>query len=184
MRGILIRLGKKLVKSRWLLVVILLTIFLIPNIALSSSISSGKVIELTNKLRIESGISPLNISPQLSAAAQDKAQDLVKRNYWSHETPEGYPFWIFADKQGYDWIYLGENLAADFKTPEGIVNAWFASPSHRKNILNKNYQDIGVGISDNIVVALYGTKNQLPVVNYLEKIPRLFLNFYLLLFNF
>lgn len=150
----------------------------------ASPIAPEKIIELTNQKRIESGISALFISTQLTSAAQDKAVDLVKRNYWSHQTPEGEPFWSFADEQNYDWIYLGENLAADFETSEKIVDAWLSSPSHRKNLLNENYQDIGIGIYENIAVALYGTKNQFFLVNPLKKIPELFLNFYFLLFNF
>ena len=160
MRGILIHLGEKIVVSRWLLVVSFLTIFLIPNISLASPITPEKIIELTNQKRIENGAQILSISPNLTQAAQDKAFDMVTRNYWSHETPESSPFWIFADKQNYNWAYLGENLAADFTNSEDVVEAWFLSPSHQRNILNGNYQDIGVGVYQNIVVAEYGQEKQ------------------------
>ena len=189
MRGILIRLGKNLT----IFVVIFVTIFSfsqiasLPAVALAeagaSSITSDKIIELTNQKRIENGLTPLSFSSELSVSAQNKAIDLVKRNYWSHETPEGLPFWSFVNQQNYDWLYLGENLAADFETSEGIVNAWSRSDSHRKNILNENYQDIGVGISENIVVTIYGQQSKFQL-SPLKKIPKFFLNFYLLLLNF
>ena len=81
---------------------------------------------------------------------------MVEKNYWSHKTPSGEPFWIFADRAGYNWDVLGENLAADFKTSEGVISGWFESASHQRNMLNPKYQEMGIGVYRNIVVAEYG----------------------------
>jgi len=176
MRG-LIRLGKN-----WVAVLVITAIFSFSSqTAFASSITTEKIIELTNQKRIEYGVPPLSVSSQLTQAANKKAEDMVMRNYWSHTTPEGKPFWTFVDEYNYNWSYLGENLAADFDMAESAVDAWFNSPTHRKNILNPEYQDIGVGVYGDIVVALYGQKSK--AINPLSIIPKLFHSFYSLLFG-
>lgn len=198
MRGIFLRLGKKLNqkskiyicikngdrRKKWIYKwgIFLFASFLIlfsPDLSFASSIRAEKIIELTNQARNENGLNPLSPSSQLVQAAQNKAEDMVKRNYWSHETPEGDPFWHFVEQVGYNWSVLGENLAADFETPQGVVNAWLGSHSHRRNILNKNYQEIGVGVSGNIVVAIYGKEGKNPLVNSLQALSKIFDNLYL-----
>jgi uncharacterized protein YkwD len=44
-------------------------------------------------------------------------------------------------------LYLGENLAKGFTTPQGVLDGWMASPGHKANILNKNFSEVGFGIS-------------------------------------
>jgi len=176
MRGIIIRSGKN-----WVAVILITLVIFSFRPALASSITTENIIELTNQKRVEYGIQPLSLSFQLTQAANKKAKDMAKRNYWSHTTPEGKPFWAFVEENNYNWSHLGENLAADFDVAENAIDAWFNSPAHRKNILNAEYQDIGVGVYDNIVVAVYGRKNS--SFNPLNVIPKLFRNVYALLFG-
>lgn len=164
MRGILVRLGKNLIK----IAVVFLAIFYSIQVAYASPIAPKEIIELNNQIRIQNGLNPLSKSIELTIAAQKKATDLVNKNYWSHQTPEGKPFWVFVDKREYNWSHLGENLAADFVSAEGITNAWYNSELHRKNILGQNYQDIGVGISGNVVAVLYGTKSKSQIIHTLS----------------
>jgi uncharacterized protein YkwD len=155
--------------------IVFIAVFSFAQIVKASPITSQNIIDLTNKTRIQNGFNELNVSPELSNAASDKARDMVEKNYWSHKTIEGYPFWIFVDNKNYQWNHIGENIAADYKTSEGAINGWFESPSHQKNILNSDYQDIGVGVYKNIVVAYYGK----PAVstNYIDKITQILSNF-------
>jgi len=161
---------KQIIKIQ--IAIIFITVFSFVQIAQASPITSQNIVDLTNKTRIQNGFNELNISSELSKAAQDKAYDMVEKNYWSHQTIEGHPFWIFVDRKNYQWNHLGENIAADFNTAEGAMNGWLNSPSHQKNILNSDYQDIGVGAYNNIVVAYYG--NQENSVNYINKITEIF----------
>lgn len=140
--------------------VLLFATILFEETAFAAPLTPQKVIELTNKTRSEYGLPPLYISTKLMEAAQKKATDLVARHYWSHTTPDGKPFWYFADVVNYKWAYLGENLAMNFKTEEAAFSAWLKSTSHRKNILNPIYEDIGVGIDGNVIAVLYGTENR------------------------
>lgn len=114
----------------------------------ASFISTSKVIELTNLERSKAGLGALKINQELSSAAQSKAADMIARSYWAHNTPDGKEPWIFISNAGYNYLHAGENLARDYSSAESAVSAWMKSESHRKNLLNPNYQDIGVAVID------------------------------------
>ena len=154
---------------------------LIPQVVEAAPITQSEIIKETNQVRIKNGFLPLSVSVNLDLAAQNKVEDMVSKNYWSHETPDGKPFWYFVDKANYHWVNIGENLAANFKTSEGTLDAWLLSSSHRKNILNTKYDEIGVGVKDNIVVVLYGKENK-SFVEQIKKISSFFGQF--LVFRF
>ncbi|MBI4101680.1 MAG: hypothetical protein HY443_01810, partial [Candidatus Nealsonbacteria bacterium] len=65
--------------------------------------------------------------------------------YFSHVSPQGQNPWYWLDQVGYSFSYAGENLAVSFFESKDAVNAWMASPGHRKNILNGKFTEIGVG---------------------------------------
>ncbi len=99
----------------------------------------------TNRLRQANNLPALTLNAQLAAAATAKARDMAARNYWSHQTPDGQPPWLFVAEQGYNYQSLAENLATGFNDEAAVVNAWQASPSHRTNMLNASYQQVGFG---------------------------------------
>jgi len=111
-----------------------------------SPVSYDAMAELINVKRSENGVKPaLTNSKALNASAQLKANDMVKSNYWAHNDPEGNEPWRFFHAVGYKYKSAGENLAKCYYTPEAVVDAWFASPEHRANILG-DYEDIGFGV--------------------------------------
>jgi hypothetical protein len=122
----------------------------------------------TNAQRSANGVASLSLNNQLNAAAQAKADDMAARNYWSHNTPEGNPPWVFVDAQNYSYQKLGENLATGFSDEQSTVNGWMASPPHRENLLDSAFSEVGFGFANNpnytsagggpmtIVVAMYG----------------------------
>jgi hypothetical protein len=115
--------------------------------ASADGISGQTVIQLVNKERLAAGISALSENSQLSKAAQDKVEDMIKNDYFAHTSPKGISPWYWFEKNGYDYKYAGENLAINFTNAESQEKAWMASPSHRKNILNPNYREIGVAVA-------------------------------------
>ncbi|MCC7289825.1 hypothetical protein IT417_01055 [bacterium] len=112
----------------------------------ASSITPNNVISLTNKERTKYGLSGLKSNSQLASAALAKANNMLSVQYWNHFGPNGETPWQFIKAAGYTYIYAGENLAKGFKSSEGVVEAWMASPTHRDNILSGNYRDIGVAV--------------------------------------
>jgi uncharacterized protein YkwD len=118
------------------------------SIADDSQAQLTRVLDLTNSERNKAGLPPLALSPQLTAAAQDYTQVLATSGCFAHTCG---PVPDLADRDvaaGYSgWIWLGENIAGGFTTPESVVAAWMASPEHRANILSANYTDIGIGVA-------------------------------------
>ena len=112
----------------------------------ASNITPANIISLTNQERSAAGLNTLSTNSKLAAAAQAKAQNMFDEQYWDHYGPNGETPWQFITGAGYNYVYAGENLAKGFRTAEGVVEAWMASPTHRDNIVSRNYKDIGVAV--------------------------------------
>lgn len=111
----------------------------------SDVINASDLTALTNKERIKAGLKPLSTNLDLVKAAQAKARDMKKKNYFEHFRPsDGKTPWKFMDEQRYQWIIAGENLARGFKNNDQVITAWMESSTHRKNILNSKYKEIGI----------------------------------------
>lgn len=115
-------------------------------LGITANISVSDLVSLTNQQREAVGLSPLNLDPQLSAAATNKANDMLAKGYWAHNAPDGTTPWVFIKAAGYEYLYAGENLARGFTTAPDTVNAWMASPGHKENILSPKYKDVGFAI--------------------------------------
>lgn len=116
------------------------------NQAYASTINQANIISLTNQERRLAGLGDLKNNPQLASAALAKANDMFAKQYWDHFGPNGETPWQFIRAAGYNYVYAGENLGKGFRTAEGLVEAWMASPTHRENILSANYRDIGIAV--------------------------------------
>lgn len=143
-----------------------LAVFFQPSIlGYASSITPERVVDLTNQERLKQGLAPLTINPTLSQAAQMKAGDMFAFNYWAHNSPSGRTPWDFFKQAGYRYVYAGENLARDFQNSEAVVEAWMNSSSHKDNIVNGKYREIGLavvngtlgGVETTLVVQMFGT---------------------------
>lgn len=119
----------------------------------------------TNAKRVDHQESLLKLNSRLTAAAQAKADDMAKRNYWAHNAPDGKTPWSFITKSGYAYQRAGENLAYGFPDAASTITGWMNSSEHRANILNGAYSEVGFGIVDvpnfnhsgpeTLVVAMY-----------------------------
>lgn len=132
----------------------------------SSTITQQKVIDQTNALRRREGLTDLQFNEYLSQAALAKARDMFRDQYWSHYSPSGKSPWEFIKASNYTYSVAGENLARDFLQTEDMMTAWMNSPTHRENIVNPRYQDIGIavvngelnGVETTLVVQMFGTQ--------------------------
>lgn len=111
---------------------------------------SRAVIALVNESRVKEGLQPLSRNAALERAAQRKANDMFNGHYFAHHTPDGKPPWVFLQKEGYAYKAAGENLAIDFLNLNDAHYAFMNSPSHRANILNARYEQIGVAAQPGI----------------------------------
>jgi len=131
----------------------------------AANINPSEVIRLTNEQRAANGLGTLKENSALSQAALAKGNDMLAKGYWAHFAPDGTSPWSFFLNFGYKYKYAGENLARDFSDPGSAVSAWMNSPTHRENILNSKYQEIGIGVVEGslagvdttIIVQFFGT---------------------------
>lgn len=115
------------------------------------ALSASQLIALTNSQRTANGLPVLSYDDKLAASANTKAQHMIALGYWAHNAPDGTTPWVFVRNAGYVYTAVGENLAKDFSSDQAIVNAWMGSATHRANILNAKYHDIGIAVVDGLV---------------------------------
>ena len=137
----------------------------------TSNIQKQQVIERTNLERAKLGLTPVTDNAELSAAAEAKARSMFAENYWAHFAPSGKSPWDFIKASGYRFTFAGENLAKNFNESDEVVVAWMNSPSHRDNIVNPKYKEIGIAVEDGVlngqrttlVVQMFGSTESLAV---------------------
>jgi len=150
-----------------LLKLVIIPFFLcFPRTVFFADLTKTNLIELANTTREYFGFQTLKENPVLNEAAYLKAKDMIEKGYFSHYSPEGITPWYWLEKSGYNFRLAGENLAIGFLDPEQVHRAWMDSSSHKENILNPNYQEIGIAVlRDNfqgnettLVVQFFGTQ--------------------------
>lgn len=128
-----------------------------------AAVISAVMVDLTNHEREKIGT--LSVNPQLVAAAQAKADDMAEKGYFAHNSPDGTTSWQWFRDAGYSFAFAGENLAVDFTDSEDVVDAWMDSPTHRANIMDGRFTEIGIatavgtykGQKAIFVVQMFGT---------------------------
>lgn len=110
-----------------------------------SKVSTQYILEKINAERVNNGLPRLELDSLLNATAQNKAIDMVKNNYFAHESPTyGSPFKMMQDA-GITYVAAGENIAGNNNIDEAI-DSFLKSENHRKNLLSNAYNYIGIGI--------------------------------------
>jgi uncharacterized protein YkwD len=108
------------------------------------------VIQLVNTHRATLGLQPLHSSASLTASAIWKARHMARYGYFGHDDPAPPVARSALDRIracGYAGAYVGENIAAGFRTPAVVMQAWLNSPGHRAAIENNRFAAIGVGVA-------------------------------------
>jgi uncharacterized protein YkwD len=136
-------------------------------LAYATNTSPAGLLSATNTQRSNNGAGSLTANAQLASAAQSKAEDMVAKNYWAHVSPDGKQPWAFITAAGYQYTSAGENLAYGFVSSGDTIIGWMNSPSHKENLLNKTFTEVGFGIANStnfvgdgeqtVVVAMYAT---------------------------
>ena len=107
-----------------------------------------QILILVNKERLQRGLSPVVLNWQISRVARTKSEDMRDNDYFSHNSPtHGSPFDMLR-KFNIAFRSAGENIAKGQQTAEEVMQAWMNSEDHRKNILNDDFREIGVGYAE------------------------------------
>src|SRR5690606_28819279 len=111
-----------------------------------TNVRVGDLLVSMNEERVREGLQPLAVDNRLSDAAYKKAIDMIQKQYWAHESPDGVKPWKWLADSGYNYTEAGENLARGFTTGQEVTSAWLASPSHRSNVLGASYANVGFAV--------------------------------------
>ena len=126
-----------------------------------------EALALVNKARKQRQLSPLTLDAKLNQAAQYHADDMFRRHYYAHSSPEGKTVMDRYEKAGGScWKLVEENIARcegcppppDTQTVARLQDGWMHSPEHRANILREGLASFGFGIAMGKDKRLYGVQ--------------------------
>lgn len=145
---------------------IFIIIFNVGSLSFAHAASADTLINLANSSRAASGLADLTQNDQLTSAALAKANNIFSDDYFAHTSPSGKTPWDFIKAAGYDYTTAGENLSIGYTDDQELHDAWMASSSHRANIMNANFRDIGIAVvlgeykgeETTVVVQMFGAK--------------------------
>jgi uncharacterized protein YkwD len=112
-------------------------------------------VELVNRDRAAEGLPPMQIDAQLAKAAQSHAEDMLRRNYFSHYSPEGqtptdrlmavggtgYPSENIVMRESTRFRHINIQALEEFQ------DQWMHSAKHRHTLMNPNLEKFGYGFA-------------------------------------
>lgn len=107
---------------------------------------ANEVVRLVNAERQSRGLAPVTASASLNAAAQIRAGETTAQ--FSHTRPDGRGSASVLDDLAIEWRTCGENIAYGYPDAAAVMDGWMHSDGHRANILNANFESIGVGVTE------------------------------------
>jgi uncharacterized protein YkwD len=142
-----------------------------------AKLAARSIVAEINTIRAQHGLRSLRLVRPLRAAAGQHSTEMGSRGYFSHDSADGTLFWKrvegFYGSHGFRYWSVGENLlwSSGTLSPAQAVTMWMNSPPHRKNLLEKNWRQIGLsvktfssapgvyhGLGVTIVTADFGTR--------------------------
>ncbi|MFT8322251.1 MAG: CAP-associated domain-containing protein [Bacillus sp. (in: firmicutes)] len=118
-----------------------------------------QLFDLTNASRVNNGLSPLKWNDHVKGTARKHSNDMAVNNYFDHTNLEGESPFDRMLEDGIRYTTAGENLAygqySSIFAHEGLMN----SSGHRKNILQKDFRNLGIGVAFNAKSQPYYTEN-------------------------
>lgn len=123
-----------------------------------NEVSERRMLELVNSERVKAGVGTLEMDSTITAVARRHSRDMFERRYFSHISPEGTDTGNRLQAGGVSFTYAGENLAyaPDLATAhQGLMD----SEGHRRNILDPEFQRIGIGVIDGGIYGKIFTQN-------------------------
>ena len=116
--------------------------------AFCSEYASGTVM-LTNAFRAFYNVPAVKTDAALAAVAQTHSMEMAAKDYYSHDSHDGTPFYRRLEDAGISYVISGENIAAGSMFPWETLQRWVTSEGQRKNLLQPSYTSVGTGVAFN-----------------------------------
>ncbi len=131
------------------------------------AVNKTKMLQLVNNVR-KSGCKcgdtwyypapALTWNDKLESISIAHSQDMYDKKYFNHTAPDGADAGVRMDRAGYKWKAYGENIATGHRSEEEVIKGWLSSPGHCRNIMNKDYKEMGVGRKGSLWTQTFGTR--------------------------
>ena len=115
------------------------------------------MLNLLNQDRINNGLAPLTLDPELSRIARIKSADMRDNHYFAHESPTYGDVRAMLRRFGYSFTGAGENIAHHANVDKAQA-ACMSSSGHRANILSTAWTKVGIGIVTDDAGYIYATQ--------------------------
>ncbi len=110
-------------------------------------LTRGAIIKLCNDMRASHGLAHLAENQLLDKIAEDRVRDMFQKQYIGHVSPTGEQASDYAQRTGYHYKIIAENIAAgNFMNNQKVIDGWMQSPGHKQNMLSPDIKEIGVAI--------------------------------------
>lgn len=119
----------------------------------------SRLLVLVAEERAKAGAKTLRVDPQLEFAAQTHSDDMARKRSFDSMNPDGNLAVNVLLRDPRFGGFVAENSAAQYFSPavgfdpdamaQGFLQIWLASPSHRQNVVYKDFDRAGIGIAVN-----------------------------------
>ncbi|WP_375560747.1 CAP domain-containing protein [Bernardetia sp. OM2101] len=137
------------------------------NSATNFNVNSQELVDLVNRYRTEGcrcgseqmpPVSTITWNETLAKTAYLHSKDMNDKNYFSHTGQDGSSFTERMERQGYSWRAAGENIAKGYANETAVIEGWIDSEGHCRNIMNPNFEEMGVGKEGDYWTQVFGTR--------------------------
>ena len=116
----------------------------------------ANAIDDTNRRRLVLGLYPLAIDMKLVECSRDHSSDMVSHGFFAHESPVPGKTSPWDRAKNFGTKASGENIAAGYKNGFAVVQGWWYSPGHLKNMMGKGHKRIAVGQKNKHYTQMFG----------------------------
>lgn len=139
----------------------------VPSVTPGPALDKSQLLKLVNEARRKGcncgnayfkPVPQLEWNDQLQNAAERHSRDMNANRYFNHISPAGKGPGDRIEEAGYRWKAYGENIGLGYRSEQEVVEGWLQSPGHCRNIMSKDYREMGVGRSGNYWTQTFGAK--------------------------
>jgi uncharacterized protein YkwD len=127
-----------------------------PSVGISELAAGQRVLDLVNQARAMprrcgsrafGAARPVRWNDALALSSRLHSEDMAHYNYFSHQGRDGSSPAQRAERAGYRYRAIGENIAAGQTEPEEAMAGWIKSPGHCANLMNPAYTEMGAAFA-------------------------------------